>query len=342
MLSVSTGFLAARLGGTRVKRAYVDTSGAWAEVPLADYRISATRGDQVVSRYAGSVSLAPGVADLIDEHRTRVQVRSGFLVGGVEELCPVGTLVVDDVDESHRGDLTLTGYSDELLVERAAFRAPYVVDAGSAILAIQALLAPITSSVTIRATRDAQVPFSVFEGSRWAAVRQVAQAADVEVYVGPDGLWYIDDTPADGEPAVTISGKVAHRVRRTRRGVSNVVVVVGDRAGIDTAPPRGEATDDNIYSSTYVGGLFGTAVEVVNNPLMTTDDMCRKAAQTMLRSRIGRARQVTVESVPCDFLEPGDRIGVEVDGAVETHTIDTVPHSWAGAQVLETRETRSA
>ena len=94
----------------------------------------------------------------------------------------MGTLVVDDVDESHRGDLTLTGYSDE--APRRAGRVPCPVCCGRRVsdpLAIQALLAPVTSSVTVRATRDAQVPFSVFEGSRWAAVRQVAQAADVEV-----------------------------------------------------------------------------------------------------------------------------------------------------------------
>jgi hypothetical protein len=342
MLAVSPGFLAARLGGTRVKRAYVDTSGAWVEVPLTDHRISATRGDAVVARYSGSVSLAPGVSALIDEHRTRVQVRVGFAVGGVEELVPVGTLVVDDVDETHRGDLVLTGYSAELLVERAALRAPCVVEAGSAIAAILDLLAPVTSSVTVRATRDAQVPGSVFEGSRWAAVRQIAQAADVEAFVGPDGLWCIDDAPGVGAPALTVSGQVAHRIRRTRRGVSNVVVVIGDRAGLDTPPPRGEAFDDNPFSSTYVAGPFGQAVEVVSNPLMTSNDMCRKAAATMLAKRVGRARQVTVESVPCDFLEPGDVIGVQVGGVVETHVIDTVPHAWSGVQVLETRETRTA
>lgn len=342
MWPVSDGFLRARLGGTRVKRVYLDAnaSGTWTEVKHSGFDLTASRGDGVVSRYSGSITLPPGCADMVDEHRSRVQVRAGFVVGGAEELVPVGTLTVDDVDETHRGDLVLTGYSDELRVERAQFRAPYIVEAGPAVLAIQALLAVVGATVVVRTTRDAQVPRTVYERGRWAALRDLAQAADVEVFVGPDGLWYIDDAPTIGAPVETITGTVGYRIRRTRRGVANVVVVEGDRAGLDTPPPRGEATDDNPYSSTYTGGPFGQVVDYVGNPLMTTDDMCRAAARTYLSKRVGRYRQVTVEAAPADYLTPGDCIAVTVGGSVETHIVDSIPHSSAGAQILATREVR--
>ena len=58
MLSVSTGFLSARLGRTRVRRAYVDTSGAWVEVPLADTARPQTVATRSLSRYSRTVTLA--------------------------------------------------------------------------------------------------------------------------------------------------------------------------------------------------------------------------------------------------------------------------------------------
>ena len=341
MWPVSTGFLAARMGGTRVRQVRIDPTGKgiWQDVKHASYDLLGARGDNVVSRYSGRVALPPGHAGLIDEHATRVQVLAGFLVGGVPELVPVGTLVVDEVTESRTGAVEITGYSDELRVERAQLRQPVVVEAGSAILAILSLLAVVTSDVTIRSTRDAQIPRTVFERDRWAAVRQVAASADLEVFVGPDGRWVVDDAPtATADPAIILTGQVSRSVRRSRRGVPNVIVVTGDRAGLETPPPRGEATDDNPASSTWVGGPFGEVVEHVGSPVMVTDDQCRKAARTILAKRIGRSRQVTVEHVPLDAPEPGDTIGVVTPAGLERHVIDAVPHRSSGVQTLASRE----
>lgn len=344
MWPVSAGFLAAwRHGGTRIRRVYLDPrgDGVWQPVRLTDYRITASRGDSVVSRYAGQVSLPPGFAGLIDEHATRVQVRAGFMVGGAEELIPVGTLTVDDVYETHTGEVTITGYSDELRAERAGFRTPHVVEAGSALSAIVGLLAAVTPTVAITATRDAQVARTVFEDSRWRAVVQCAAAADVEVSVGPDGVWRIVDVPVLGAPVVVLPGTISRQLRRTRRGVSNVVVVTGDRVDTGAEPPRGEASDDNPFSSTFVGGVFGEVVTRVGNPLMLTNASCAAAARTYLAKRVGRSRQLSVTIQPADFLEPGDTLGVTVNGMTEAHVVDVVQHSSSGAQTLDTREVQS-
>lgn len=341
MWPVSAGFLAARMGGTRVKRVMIDPAGdgRWQVVPHTAFDILGARGDNVVSRYSGRVALPPGSADLIDEHSTRVQALAGFMVGGVAELVPVGTLVVDDVVESRTGAVEVTGFSDELRVERAQLRAPMVIESGSAISAILSLLAAVATDVTVRATRDAQIPRTVFERDRWAAVKQLAAAADAEVFVGPDGRWVIADAPVLlADPMVILSGQVARQTRRTRRGIPNVIVVTGDRAGLDTVPPRGEATDDNPFSSTFVGGQFGEVVEHVGSPVMLTDDQCRKAARTILAKRVGRSRQVTVEHVPMDAIEPGDTVGVPTSAGVERHIVDAVPHKSSGPQSLVTRE----
>ena len=342
---VSDGFLAAwRNGGRRVKRVYLSTArGPWTGVDFVDYRIAGSRGARTVSRYSGTITLPPTVdPSTVDEFASRVQVRAGFVVNGVEELVNLATMTVYDVDEDNVGRLILTGYSVEKAVEDAKFRSAWVLTSGSGVTALCALLAPANVEIVVRTTRNSSVSPAVYDSDRWgAAVNDLITAMSVDVFCDPNGVLVIEDVPTlDDAPVVTLVGVTTGYARhRTRQGVPNVVVVEGNQTS-QGPPPRGEWVDRNPFSPTYIGGPYGQVVQRFGNPLMLTPQSCTLAATTIGTNLQGLSRSMTLTSLSADFLEPGDVVdAVLADGSHELHIVDQLTHASSGTQSLTTRTT---
>ncbi len=348
MRQVSDGFLAAwRGGGRRVQRVYVTSGGStgeWVHVPHVAYRLDARGGERTVARYSGSVTFPPGTdPGLLDPFSARVQVRAGFVVDGAEELVPVGTLRVEDVEDDHTGALVVTGYSLEKAVEDAGFRYPITVEEGSGVATIKGFLGAVDAPVDVRSPRDWSIPRTVYERDRWAAVRDIATALGVDVYCSADGSFVIAPAPSlDDYAVVTLSAGqviVGHRRRRSRQGVPSVVRVEGSRVGANEVPPRGLYVDANPYSPTFVGGPFGEVTVEYSSPVLTTDEQCNAAALSIWQSRRGLQRSLSITGVPLDALEPGDVVLADLPSGPELHIVDSLSHSSSGAQSIETRTT---
>ena len=335
-----------RGGGVRVREAWLrqGLTGEWVQVPVWDWQITASVGEGVCARYAGSVTLAPEAADLVDEQRTYIQVRAGFVVGQAAVTVPIATMFVDTVSE-RRDMVEVSGYSDEERVRRAAFRTPAVFTSGSAIETLRGLLTVVTNTIDVYVP-DVTVPSTTYDRERWAAVQHYMVALDATCHVAANGGWRLTPAPSLDSAATVRFGPGEARIdrsqERTRTGIYNVVVVTGQRPEGETEgdTPYGVWEDANPASPTYVRGVFGESVRHESSPILTTNSACAKAAATYGRQSVGRRRTVTMAVRPLDVIEPGDTLLVERDGRWESLIADVITHRWDGAQEIRCREVR--
>ena len=349
MQAVTDAYLASwRESGVRLHRVLVDASdgAGWVEVAATSFTVAAARGDRVVARYSGSV-VFPAGAPPIDPYRSTVRCQSGFVTANGPQWVTIATMRVEDATSDYDGSQTITAYSAEHAVELAGFESPAVFASGSGYAAIKAILAVIALPTNVPATGDASVPQSVFSSStsRWDAVQYYATALSVDVFCNPLGEFVIGPKPTLNDPPVlTIDAanvKLGHSLKRTRVGVPSVVVVEGIRTGDGTDGPRGIAYDDNPFSPTYYLGPFGRQQTTVSSPIMVTGAMCAKAARTILAQAQGLAKSLTVDTIPADFLLPGDVVTIGyADGSEGLHIVDSLAHSSADSpQQITTRTT---
>lgn len=341
---------AVRGGGTRVQRAYIiPTTGVQFEVPITGFRITANR--KAVCRYSGTVTLAPGVnRSLVEPYGADIRVWDGFLIGGSEELVPVGTMRIDDVEEDEAGALELSCFSAEKAVEDARFWEPRYIDNPSALGAITDLLAVANTGVSVLTTRDAPVRGIVYERERWQAVdgheRALARSLGVEVFVDAMGQFVIRNIPTlvDEEVWTVDAGAtgvlVSYRTRVSREGVYNAVRAENDRVEQDQAPVFAIVSDEDPASPTYFYGPFGQVTMFYSSPLLAHVYQATNAASALLAQSRGLNRSVTFTNAPNPALEPGDVVRLVLpDGRTEAHIFDRIDHSSDGPQSGETRTT---
>lgn len=340
---------AVREGGRRVQRAYAINNGVAVEVPgLVDFNITASRSQ--IARSSGTVTFSPDVdQDLLSPYGARVQVRDGFLINGSEELVAVHTGRVQDLSNGDEGKVVASVFSLEKAVQDAGLVAPVVIDSGSAVTEISALLSIVRNAgVSVLTSRDARVPRVVYERDRWKAIdgddSSMARALGVEVYCDADGTFIIRDIPTlDDDPVWTVDAGpqgvlVGYAKKSSRDGVYSRVVAESDRVSENGV--RGGAVDDDPRSATYVGGDFGEVTRFYSSPLLTTDDQANTAAESLLADSKGLARSLSFATVPNPAIEPGDLVTVVFpDGSEQAHLIDSLTYTVAGTQAAQTRTT---
>ena len=160
------------------------------------------------------------------------------------------------------------------------------------------------------------------------------------------GILVVREQPTADQPVFEVNsghrGVLVNLSRRlTRERVYNAVVATGE--GTDTVSPvRAVAIDNNPLSPTYFFGRFGPVPRFFNSPLMTTDDMVAKTAETMLRKQLGLPYNVDFTAVPNPALEPWDPIRIRYSSrhGPETHIIEriTIPLVASAPMTASTRE----
>jgi hypothetical protein len=345
----SAGFAnAVRYGGTRVQRAYIlpANGSAAVEVAMTGFRITADR--TAVSCYSGSVELPEGVnRDLLDPYGARIQVVDGFLINGTEELLPVGTMRIDDVEVDEGGAITLTCFSVEKAIEDARFFEPVYVWSDSILSVIVDFARVSHANVSIRTDRDAGVYGVVFDRERWKAIDEsLARSLGVEVFVDAAGDLIIRNIPTLEDASVwTVDAGaggvlVSYRSKVTRDGVYNAVRAENDRVEQGEPAIAAVAADYDDASPTFIDGTFGQVTRFFDSPLLTNVNQAGSAAAAILAQSKGLQRSVTFTSFPHPALEPGDVITVVFpDGSRALHIFDRIEHVSAGYQGGETRTT---
>lgn len=186
-------------------------------------------------------------------------------------------------------------------------------------------------------------------GSRWTAIKNFAQAINVEVYADHMGRWVIEPiNEAVGHVWSVTSGEdgvlVGETTTFSRREQYNAV-------GIRWESPTGSSglvyvVDNDPKSPTYYDGPFGRKPRPEEtNQSITEEQQAIDAAWALLAKTKGKTRGIDLTILHNPLLVPGDVLGVYFpDGTAERHVIDviTLPLGSSGASMaLQTRMTRS-
>ncbi|WP_406325161.1 DUF5047 domain-containing protein [Streptomyces niveus] len=342
---VSDRFLP-RLAESRVVAAEViliRTDGTVVTIPHTGGSVSVDRGSLIrrtCTITTADVALIPRTAsDELATYGARLRITAGVDYGdGTQELVPLGTFRLDDVDgDPVYGPVTLGGKSLECIITDHRFTAPYRA-AGTIVSAITALITrSIPGAEIVSTIDDAAIGPRTWdvEGDPWAAVQEIAAAGAAEVSCNGDGVFVIATLPdvATTQPVWTVAaGEGGVYIKGTRgmtsAGVFNGVLARGDNAESGTTPVQYLATDDDPGSPTYWDGPYGKRPAFYSSSTLTTVLACTNAARLKLVATRAPNATGDFSSLPNPALEPGDVLRVvHPDGTKELHQVQsfTVP-----------------
>lgn len=285
----------------------------------------------------------------VSPYTAEVRAEYGVVrVSGEVEWVPVGTFVITDADEAEPGVVSITAVDRWQRIMDARLERP-VATSGDTVEAITALLQAADDRIVVDATGapTGSHGSALWERDRGEAITNLARTIGALVYFDPMGVARIAPAPSLlAAPAWQINagpGGVKVRARRalSRARTYNAAVVIGEPP--DRAPVYGVARDGDEASLTRYGGPFGKRPRFLRSQLVLTQAQAQAAADAMLVRNIGRARAVSVETLPNPTLEAGDVVLVEtVPGRYERHLLETWPLQLGlGTTLLGTRSTAS-
>lgn len=266
---------------------------------------------------------------------------------GSSELVPMGVYILTDVDAmTTSADVTITVTGSDLSwgVSQRKFRNAFDCPSATPEVSIQAILNTVFPGLSPLNMPPTGVllpsPLPAFkEGDDpWAACLTLADAAGCELFFDLLGIptgrpipaaattapsWFF----ADGPKGVTSAKRTW-----TRSGVSNDFIVSG--SGTKIQPPvRGEASDQNPGSRTYVNGTYGDIPTFDSSSLVTSSGTAQNAAQNALTAAQGSTEQIVVTCSPNPCWDIDDVMSLQVArlGIDGNYVIDTIRHAFGVA-----------
>jgi len=338
LLPTSTAFAAAVCSSHRiVVRADVWYGGrlAISDVPVTAGTV--TIDDDADIRATGNVTIADATGawvPVIGQEATRItpwgselNIRYGVVLpNGVTEYVSLGWFRVQTVksDESWRigpaGGWMSGGAKLELeLVDRMA-----VIDdarfltleqpaAGAKCLTeIRRLCSGLVPQAKWPIITDPSVPSDItYDDNRMAAIKTLAGAAGVKVFMDRDGYLNIRQLAAVGSTGdITFTGAsdgalLSIGEEYNRDGIYNAVVARGS-TDTDQAPVQGIAYDTDPTSPTRWNGPYRRVPAFYASPLITTTAQANAAATSRLATYLkARQQDIRIEVVPNPALDPG-------------------------------------
>lgn len=213
-------------------------------------------------------------------------------------------------------------------------------------------------------TYDTDTNFAIginepFDRDRWGTIKRLADNINATVYCGPDGAFYLRDSPSKRTrysefPYVWVVRKGQNGVMTsmsenvTRDDVFNAIVAHNDSVAISDEASDTENTtavwavvvDDDPESPVRWTGPFGRKPKFLEFQEIRTVQQAKWYAIYNLNDAYGANRQVSFETVPNFALEPDDLVYVErLDGSFERHQITslTFPLTHDGKMTAQTK-----
>lgn len=317
-------------------------------------------------RRQASLTLAPetgfdlSVFDSVT-NRCRLVIQRGIrFFDGTEEWVTIGTLAVQSSQRQlGEGTLQVTGYDPSSCIDDFSLITSYVpVDAAqkklTTVQAIQDLVDIAlweTAVWHIGAGIDtAAYPpdGTVFTGSRWDAINNLAKSLSAGVWVDANGEWHLEKTQTDnwvavdtfttGENGVIVDGTSA----QDRRDIYNAVPLRWEGPNIGGLV---FVVDSDKDSPTYWSGPFGRRPSSEQRvDTVTSEAQAIDAAKALLAQYKGFSATVRFTSLHNPLIEPGDVLEVVVPDyrLHQLHVVDAISYQLAaGSMSVETRAVKN-
>jgi hypothetical protein len=276
---------------------------------------------------------------------------------GEEEWIPVGDFFVQELTTAYTSrTVTVTGYDIGSRIEDYRLITPYApqTEAGDPLTFVAAIEDLITivvpdASIAVDAGVDtsATAPLgTVFSGSRWDAINELAKSIGAVVHPTVNNAFRIQKVDADAAPVWEVSSGasgvlVDARSVRSRREQYNAVHVRWET-------PNGTGValvvDSDSDSPTYWNGPFGRKPAPEESlPAVASNSAATAAAIALLNQYKGFSRSLSFTSITNPLLEPLDVVRVKTpDGASDDYVIDSISYGLGEATMsCETRLVRS-
>lgn len=361
MFPVSARFLAA-LGGSHTVIARVDaySSGRCVayDIPFSDGSVSVSSGTGIHRKLDLTIS-DPSLWDLLTPVGVELRAFRGVRhPGGFDELVPLGVFGLDQQSTPilRTGAITVSSAPDRwAYVQRRRFELPRTSE--PSLTAVQSIVALATEAVSSKVetggvsfagNHNADVPTTtqVWDRDRDSAIEDLATAAGVEVFYGPQGELVVRNVSTMTTHAVwkVHAGQrgvlLGAEATRDRTRVYNVIVVVSGKTD-GSAPFQPQVVEDRDPTSiTNVTGPYGRAPYFLITNTITDATAARAAGAALLTRTRGRFIDMSVDAIVNPALETGDTISTTtVKGNTHLYMVDsfTVPLTAEGSQSLTLR-----
>lgn len=341
MVYVPPAPLAAALAGNHRMSCRVTVinqdSGAVADVPISDGKVSATLANRITRSIDLTVDRRVTAGGLLNPLRDLVIVRTG--VTAVGEV-PLFTGRVVSRSDNGAGEVTVHALDRGHDISKAEFEQPWVSLGGPGRDEIVRIITDLNTGwgVDISRAPDTKVPAGlVWDDDRGKALDEVAagiscllqgdRSGGFLLYPNPFSLSATDEVDitariVDGEGGALVD------VSHTESGeqVYNAVTVVVDRTD-QSRPIRVTVRDTGPQSLTRWDGPFGRRNRVVHINIPITVEEATLLATRILNQSLALARswQLTLPHSP--LHDPGDVVAVVYRGELTVQVVESVQHN---------------
>ena len=257
-------------------------------------------------------TLTPKTAfDPLSPYGNELVLQTGFMINGAPELIQQGVFRIQNAKGDGLGGIDIKTLDRSSVVKSARWEQPYTIaDGTNAVVAITTILQDrYPGLIVLSDNSDATIPLTVFqEGSAgssdpWADASGIATAASLDVFMDNLGrgiIRYRPDPTAQApvwtyQPAAD-SLLLTSDLTLNADGVYNVFIASASGTGTDvTLSGKAEITDP---SSPIYPARFGRKPVFYASPLLTTQDMCDQAAQTLMSNQAGSAEVIGFSAAP--------------------------------------------
>lgn len=362
MLSASAGFLNGLRYSHKImaRASLVDraTGGVLETYDVVSGSLSATSRSNVW-RQVSVVLTSPWVErfaslDVTDILRIERGVR---FFNKSEEWITVGEFFVQEIAHDFQSRrFTVTGYDAGAAIEDYRLITPYApqTQAGAQLTfvqAIQDLISAVLPNATLQIgegvdTGLVTAPSTVFTGSRWDAINQLAKGLGAVVHATVDNNFHIE-LVTDDDAAVWEAGSGRGGVLV---GVSNVFSRREQYNAVQVRweSPNGSGmafvVDNDPQSPTYWDGDFGRKPAPEESlPEVESEAAALTAATALLAQYKGFARSLSFTSITNPLLEPLDVVRITTpDGKADDYIVDSITYDLGMATMeCETRLVRT-
>jgi hypothetical protein len=277
--------------------------------------------------------------------------------GSVERV-QLGVFGISDAEVSDTPQgvtIKLTGYDRARKVQRASLTDTFSIPSGTNyVTAIHDLIDAGVSGLTYSTSSTSYTTPNIVYGvgdDRWARAQELAAAIGFELYFDNVGVVQIQPilNPQSVPLSWTYDEGVSATVTQLNRkwsdaDVYNHYIVLAEGTGV-TTPARGEATDTDSSSPTYINGPYGDVVSIVSSPLVTTSGQATDMATSLLYKSLGSADSLTFDAIvnPAHLVGDAIRVNRARLGLATDYIIDSLTIPLEAATAMEAvARTRSA
>ena len=226
-----------------------------------------------------------------------------------------------------------------------SFKIPKNTNKATAIKTIMVKAGESTDSMVIHSTTGKTNEISIaYPKVFWTEARKVASS--INHYAFYDGRGYFITKPYPASTSISYvfrDGSVGKGNSESSTILSdvdlefdvsnlkNVVKVTGKKKGKKAAPTYTAYPPTNHILHPKNLGRYSTSLYMVEEPIQddkyTTNDACKKAAETRLDARLKTAIKIKFDSLPIPHLEPNDWVSISTDRISHTFRMDefTIP-----------------